>query len=156
MPTLKCFAVLCYENETVSKAAATGIHSLIRKLNFTFMFHIHCIYFAVIWYNVSDVCFGYFQQHTMENPFQTYCYVFSRGTNPQKCKWPPLSVWLTFVEVGPFLPIVLPFRTRYDPTQFVERGFFNLFTGNFHTYTGKAKNSPSSTVIDLWIKILEQ
>lgn len=50
MPTLKCFAVLCYENETVSKAAATGIHSLIRKLNFTFMFHIHvhCIYFAVI------------------------------------------------------------------------------------------------------------
>lgn len=154
MPTLKCFAVLCYENETVSKAAATGIHSLIRKLNFTFMFHIHCIYFAVIWYNVSDVCFGYFQQHTMENPFQTYCYVFSRGTNPQKCKWPLLSVWLTFVEVGPFLPIVLPFRTRYDPTQFVERGFFNLFTGNFHTY--KAKNSPSSTIIDLWIKILEQ
>lgn len=150
MPTLKCFAVLCYENETVSKAAATGIHSLIRK------FHIHVPYTLYLFCSnlILDVCFGYFQQHTMENPFQTYCYVFSRGTNPQKCKWLPLSAWLTFVEVGPFLPIVLPFRTRYDPAQFVERGFFNLFTGYFHTY--KAKNSPSSTVIDLWIKFLEQ
>jgi hypothetical protein len=25
MPTLKCFAVLCYENEAVSKATATGV-----------------------------------------------------------------------------------------------------------------------------------
>lgn len=48
MLILKCFVVFCYENEIVFKVVVIGIYSLIRKLNFIFMFYIYCIYFVVI------------------------------------------------------------------------------------------------------------
>lgn len=142
MPTLKCFAVLCYENETVSKAAATGILSLGSWISHECSIDLFCS-------NIRYMLWIFSATYNGESIPNLLLRLLSRD-KPSEMQMAAAKC-LTYLCRGGAIPTHCPtIQNKVWTAQFVERGLsIYLLVTSMHR---NLKHRIIHHLIDLWIK----